>query len=165
VQSAGSLLDLFGGFQLAQGYDPQLSISGAQLTRLFQMSALALMFSSGAYQLLLGGWRGVSPPSRSARAEREATVHAMVTATTNMFVSSLQIAGPLIIVLFLADLGLGLADPHRARPERLLDGVPGEDPDHPDAGGHPVRRPSRGRDRTDRRRRRCARGRAGVTDV
>ena len=55
VQSAGSLLDLFGGFQLAQGYDPQLSLSGAQLTRLFQMSALALMFSSGAYQLLLGG--------------------------------------------------------------------------------------------------------------
>ena len=37
-----------------------------------------------------------------------ATIHVMITATTSMFVSSLQIAGPLIVVLFLADLGLGL---------------------------------------------------------
>lgn len=109
VQSAGSLLDLFGGFQLAQGYDPQLSITGAQLTRLFQMSALALMFSSGAYQLLLGGLaRSFTAIPLGSGLNVTATVHAMITATSNMFVSSLQIAGPLIIVLFLADLGLGL---------------------------------------------------------
>jgi flagellar biosynthetic protein FliR len=109
VQSAGSLLDLFGGFQLAQGYDPQLSLSGAQLTRLFQMSALALMFSSGAYQVLLGGLaRSFTAIPLGSGLNVSATVHAMITATTNMFVSSLQIAGPLIIVLFLADLGLGL---------------------------------------------------------
>ena len=36
IQSAGNLIDLFGGFTLAQGFDPQLQINGAQFTRLFR---------------------------------------------------------------------------------------------------------------------------------
>ena len=55
VQSAGSLIDLFGGFQLAQAFDPQSMVNGAQFTRLFQMTALALLFASGGYQLIIGG--------------------------------------------------------------------------------------------------------------
>ena len=55
IQSAGSLIDLFGGFTLAQAFDPQSMINGAQFTRLFQMTALALMFASGGYQVLIGG--------------------------------------------------------------------------------------------------------------
>ena len=51
VQSAGNLIDLFGGFQLAQAFDPQSMINGAQFTRLFQMTALALLFASDGYQL------------------------------------------------------------------------------------------------------------------
>ncbi|MDF2555926.1 MAG: flagellar biosynthetic protein FliR, partial [Microbacterium sp.] len=39
VQSAGGLIDVFGGFQLAQGFDPQMNVNGAQFTRLFQMIA------------------------------------------------------------------------------------------------------------------------------
>ena len=37
IQSAGNLIDLFGGFQLAQAFDPQSMINGAQFTRLFQV--------------------------------------------------------------------------------------------------------------------------------
>lgn len=109
VQSAGSLLDLFGGFQLAQGYDPQMSVTGAQLTRLFQITALALMFSSGAYQVLLGGIaKSFTAIPLGSGLNMSATAHTMTTAVTDMFVSALQIAGPLIVVLFLADIGLGL---------------------------------------------------------
>jgi flagellar biosynthetic protein FliR len=32
----------------------------------------------------------------------------MITATAGMFLAALQIAGPLLVVLFLADVGLGL---------------------------------------------------------
>ncbi len=46
VQSAGALVDLFGGFTLAQAYDPQSQVNGAQFTRLFQMASLALLFAS-----------------------------------------------------------------------------------------------------------------------
>ena len=55
IQSAGNLIDLFGGFQLAQGFDPQMMINGAQFARLYQMTALALLFASGGYQLIIGG--------------------------------------------------------------------------------------------------------------
>ena len=55
VQSAGNLIDLFGGFQLAQAFDPQAMVNGAQFTRLFHMAAMALLFSTDGYQLILGG--------------------------------------------------------------------------------------------------------------
>ena len=55
VQAAGGLIDLFGGFPLAQAFDPQSMVNGAQFTRLFQMTALALMFATGGYQLIIGG--------------------------------------------------------------------------------------------------------------
>lgn len=55
VQSAGALIDLFGGFTLAQAFDPQSQVNGAQFTRLFQMTALALLFTSGGYQMIIGG--------------------------------------------------------------------------------------------------------------
>lgn len=109
VQSAGSLIDLFGGFQVAAAFDPQMNLQGAQFTRLFQMAALALMFSSGAYQLVIAGIaKTFSVVPLDGHLNIDFTVHAMITGVTDMFLAALQIAGPLIIVLFLADLGLGL---------------------------------------------------------
>ena len=58
VQSAGSLIDLFSGFQLAQSFDPQMNVNGAQFTRLMQMAALALLFASDGYQLVITGLTG-----------------------------------------------------------------------------------------------------------
>lgn len=109
VQSAGNLIDLFGGFQLAQGYDPQMMINGAQYTRLFQMTALALLFTSGGYQLIIGGLARSFTALPVAGGLNLATPVAAVTAAVGqMLLASLQIAGPLIVVLFLADAGLGL---------------------------------------------------------
>jgi len=109
VQSAGNLIDLFGGFQVAQAYDPQMNINGAQFTKIFQMASLALVFSSGAYQLILGGLaKTFTAIPLDAHLTMAVDAHAMVTAVTTMFVSAVQIGGPLIIVLFLADIGLGL---------------------------------------------------------
>ena len=54
IQSAGALIDLFGGFQMAQAFDPMSMTNGAQFARLYQMTALVLLFASDAYQLVLG---------------------------------------------------------------------------------------------------------------
>ena len=109
IQSAGNLIDLFGGFTLAQGYDPQLQINGAQFTRLFQMTALALLFASGGYQLIIGGLaRTFSAIPIGGGIDLAAPLAALTSATGQMLLSALQIAGPLIVVLFLADAGLGL---------------------------------------------------------
>ena len=109
VQSAGGLIDLFGGFQLAQAYDPQSMTNGAQFSRLFQMAALALMLSSGAYQLSLGGlFRTFDALPLGGGIDLGASSEALIGGVTQMFLAALQIAGPLLIVLFLADAGLGL---------------------------------------------------------
>jgi flagellar biosynthetic protein FliR len=109
VQSAGNLVDLFGGFQLAQAYDPQAMVNGAQFTRLFQMTALALLFASGGYQLIIGGLvRSYDAIPLAAGIDLADPVKEMVTGVGQMFLASVQIAGPLIVVLFLADVGLGL---------------------------------------------------------
>lgn len=109
VQSAGYLIDLFGGFQLAQAFDPQAMVNGAQFTRLFQMGALVLLFASDAYQLIIGGLvRTFTALPLGGGIDFAGPVEAMTTGVTQMFLASVQIAGPLLVVLFLADAGLGL---------------------------------------------------------
>ena len=109
VQAAGSLIDLFGGFTLAQAFDPQSMVNGAQFTRLFQMTALALMFASGGYQLLIGGLtRSFDAFPLGLGMDLSRPVEMMAHGVSQMFLAALQIAGPLAVVLFLADVGLGL---------------------------------------------------------
>jgi flagellar biosynthetic protein FliR len=109
VQSAGGLLDLFGGFQLALGFDPQSMIQGAQFARLFHMTALALIVSSGAYLVIFSGlFRSFEAIPLAAGVDLAASAESIAGAVTGMFVAAAQIAGPLIVVLFLADVGLGL---------------------------------------------------------
>lgn len=109
VQAAGSLIDVFGGFQLAQAYDPYSMVNGAQFTRLFHMTALALLFVSGGYQLIVAGLaRSFDAVPVDGALDLADPVRMLVTAVTQMVLAALQIAGPLLLVLFLADLGLGL---------------------------------------------------------
>ncbi|WIB69228.1 flagellar biosynthetic protein FliR [Curtobacterium sp. MCBD17_026] len=109
VQSAGALIDLFGGFTLAQAFDPQSQVNGAQFTRLFQMTALALLFTSGGYQLIVGGLvRSFDAVPLTGTFAVDGLAAMLVTAMSQMFLATLQIAGPLVVVLFLADVGLGL---------------------------------------------------------
>lgn len=109
VQSAGHLIDLFGGFSMAQAFDPQSMVNGAQFTRLFQMAALALLFASDGYQLIIGGLvRSFTALPLGGGVDLAEPVAAMTTGVTQMFLAAVQIAGPLLVVLFLADAGLGL---------------------------------------------------------
>lgn len=109
VQSAGNLIDLFGGFQLAQAFDPQSMINGAQFTRLFHMAALALLFSTDGYQLILGGlMRTFTAVPVNVVLDGAPSADSLIKGFSQLFLASVQIAGPMIIVLFLADVGLGL---------------------------------------------------------
>ncbi|MET0435271.1 flagellar biosynthetic protein FliR [Cellulomonas sp. GbtcB1] len=109
VQAAGNLIDLFGGFQLAQAFDPQNMTSGAQFARLYNMTCLVLLFVSGAYQLLIGGLaRSFDAVPPGTGLDLAAMGQAVTTGLSDMFLAALQIGGPLLVVLFLTDVGLGL---------------------------------------------------------
>lgn len=109
VQSAGGLIDLFGGFQLAQAFDPQMNVSGAQFTRLFQMIALALLISSNGYALILAGLaRSFTAVPVDGMIALSSPIELLTGTAAQLLLSAVQIAGPLLLVLFLADVGLGL---------------------------------------------------------
>ena len=135
IQSAGSLIDLFSGFQMAQAFDPQMMVNGAQFTRLLQMAAIALLFASDGYQLVIGGLTGsfaalplaggidLGQPVRGdddgghrhvprRRADRRTAAGGAVPRRRR--------ARP--------------ADPRGAGAERVLAGLPAEDPADADAG-------------------------------
>ncbi|MFL6140952.1 MAG: flagellar biosynthetic protein FliR [Labedaea sp.] len=110
VQAAGDLLDMFGGFSLAYAFDP-MSYSGnnAVLGRFYGLLATTLMFATDAHQLVIRGFTlsyeaipldGVLSLGRLG--------DLLTTGLGKMFLSAVLIAGPLIVVLFCADIGLGL---------------------------------------------------------
>ncbi|WP_325048773.1 flagellar biosynthetic protein FliR [Amnibacterium setariae] len=108
IQSAGSLIDLFAGFQLSQAFDPLMNVNGAQMTRLMQMVALGLLFVSGGAELVLGGlFRTFRALPVTGFLSQDAGER-LLPGLGQMFVAAVQIAGPIVVVLFLADVGLGV---------------------------------------------------------
>jgi flagellar biosynthetic protein FliR len=108
VQAAGELIDLASGFTLASLYDPATNVSVSMFGRVYQMVAVTLLFALNGHLFLLRGFMKsydvfpMNPVSISALAG---------TVTSNVgafFVSALEIAAPVLVVLFLADLALGL---------------------------------------------------------
>ena len=109
LQSAGNLIDLFGGFQIAQAFDPMSQTSSAQFGRLYQFLAVVLLFASNGYQLVLTGLVRTFDLLPLGKSLDLATYsHLATSGLTQMVVAAVQIAGPLLVVLFLADVGLGL---------------------------------------------------------
>lgn len=109
VASAGSLIDLASGFQMATVYDPGSMVNGAQFTRLFQNGMIAMMLASGAHiPLFLGFGTSFDAIALGELPDMPSAAAAVAAAFTGMFAAAAQIAAPLIAVLFLADVGLGL---------------------------------------------------------
>ena len=109
VAAAGSLVDVFGGFSLAQGFDP-LGMNGSTIFGTFHsMLATALLFVSGGYLLVVGGLlKTFAVLPIGATPDLSGAPEVLTTAFVMFFVTAVQIALPLVAVLFIADLGLAL---------------------------------------------------------
>lgn len=109
IAAAGSLIDVFGGFSLAQGFDPLGMTQNTIFGKFHQMLAVVLLFVSGGHLMVIGGLLrtfdfvplGTSPDWSGAP-------EVMTRAFHLFFVTAVQIALPMIAVLFLADLGLAV---------------------------------------------------------
>ncbi|PPK66495.1 flagellar biosynthetic protein FliR [Actinokineospora auranticolor] len=110
VQAAGDLLDVFGGFSLAFAFDP-LSFSGnnAVLGRFYGLTATALMFATDAHQLVIRGFTlSYEAVPLTGAFSFERLGDGLVTGLGRLFLAAVLIAGPMIVVLFCVDIGLGL---------------------------------------------------------
>jgi flagellar biosynthesis protein FliR len=109
VQMAGDLIDLTGGFSLQPAYDPLSMTTSSSVGRLHYLLATTLLFTSGGHLLIVRGfatsYEGM-PVGGSVPTEQLAQV--LITALSLMFLAALQIAGPMVAVLLLADVALAL---------------------------------------------------------
>ncbi|GAA1598904.1 flagellar biosynthetic protein FliR [Actinoplanes couchii] len=109
VQAAGDLLDLFGGFTLAATYDPFSQSSASIFGRFYNLVALTLLFASDGHQMILRGFlQSFRTLPLDASFDLETLSKLLLRGVGEFFMAAVQIAGPLIAVLFLADVALGL---------------------------------------------------------
>ncbi|RBY74359.1 flagellar biosynthetic protein FliR [Geodermatophilus sp. TF02-6] len=109
VQYAGDLIDVTGGFSLQPAYDPLSMTTSSSIGRLHHLLATTLLFTSGGHLLIVRGfatsYEGL-PVGGSFPADQFGQV--LLTAFSMMFLAALQIAGPMVAVLLLADVALAL---------------------------------------------------------
>jgi flagellar biosynthesis protein FliR len=109
IRGAGELIDYFGGFSLTQAFDPMSLQNDSVFGRLNDLLAVTLLFASDGYLIIVKGLlssydafplHGVAPLNE---------LQQLVTNDVGTFmVSAVEIAGPLLAVLVMADVGLGL---------------------------------------------------------
>jgi flagellar biosynthetic protein FliR len=109
VQAAGDLIDVFGGFTLAAAYDPLSMNQSSIFGRFYNLVAVTLLFASNGHQLVLRGFLQSYKTLPLDANFSMATFNSLITkGIAEMFLSGLQIAGPMIAVLFLTDVAFGL---------------------------------------------------------
>ncbi|QXG75034.1 flagellar biosynthetic protein FliR [Modestobacter sp. L9-4] len=109
VQVAGDLIDVTGGFSLQPAYDPLSLSTHGVIGRLHYLLAITLMFTSGAHLLLVRGFvTSYEGLPLGGALPTEQLGHTLLTAFSMMFLAAMQIAGPLVAVLLLADVALAL---------------------------------------------------------
>ena len=109
IAAAGSLVDVFGGFALASAFDPLSMQMNTIFGKFHQMLATMLLFASGGHLVVIGGLLktfeflplGETP-------DFDSTPTMLIEAFSMFFLTAVQIALPMIAVLFIADLGLAL---------------------------------------------------------
>jgi flagellar biosynthetic protein FliR len=106
--AAGSLIDLFGGLVLPPSLDPLSNDQTPMLGQFYEQVAVVLLFAGNGELLIVDGFVrsfnsvGMSLPSSHNLAE------VMISAVATFFTAALEIAAPILIVLFSAQIVLGM---------------------------------------------------------
>ncbi|GIF24230.1 flagellar biosynthetic protein FliR [Actinoplanes tereljensis] len=109
LQAAGDLLDLFGGFTLAMGYDPLSMNQSSVFGRFYNLVAVTILFATGGHQMILRGFlQSFRTMPLNLNFDLATFSQLLLKGVGELFLAAIQIAGPLIIVLFLTDVAFGL---------------------------------------------------------
>jgi len=108
LQAAGQFVDLFAGFSLSAIYDPFNGAQAAIFGRFYELLATTLLFTSDAYLILVNGFFrsfDVIPAGGLSMS----TISSLLTRNMGEFlIAAIEIAGPILACLFLAEITLGL---------------------------------------------------------
>jgi flagellar biosynthetic protein FliR len=115
VTAAGSLADLFGGIVLPPSLDPLSSNQTPMLGQFYEQVAVVLLFAGNGELLIVDGFMRSFDSVGLTLSSLGEIAHMVITAVSTFFVAALEIAAPVIIVLFAAQIVLGMvskAIPH-----------------------------------------------------
>lgn len=109
IQAAGDMIDLFGGFTLAMAFDPLSQVQSSIFGRFYNLLAVTLLFATEGHQMVLRGFMmSYTSLPLNDTLSLETLSRLLTEGVVDMFLAAIQIAGPLIAVLFLTDVGFGL---------------------------------------------------------
>lgn len=109
ITAAGRFIDLTGGFEMASAFDPMTMIQGGPFGRFYSLTAVVLLFVSDAYQLMIRGLaRSFDALPLGVGLDLGVMADEAAMRFGDIFLGGLMIAGPLMAVLFLVDIGFGL---------------------------------------------------------
>lgn len=108
IHFAGSMVDHSGGFNLSQQYDPSLGESSSVFARMYQLVATMLMFASGAHLIVIQGFLKSFDVVAVSGFDLSGFSENIVKQLGFVFVAGLEIAAPFVVILFIAELALGL---------------------------------------------------------
>ena len=109
IRGAGELVDYFGGFSLTQAYDPMALQNSSVFGRVNDLLAVTLLFAGDGYLIIVKGLLSSYDAFPLHGGTPLKVLSELVTKDVGSFmVSAVEIAGPLLAVLVMADVGLGL---------------------------------------------------------
>jgi flagellar biosynthetic protein FliR len=108
LQAAGALVDLFAGFSLAAIYDPMNESQVAIFGRFYELLAVTLLFTTNAYLLLVNGFFRSFDVIPAKGLSIESVSNVLTKNLGQFLIAAMEVAGPVLGCLFLAELTLGL---------------------------------------------------------
>jgi flagellar biosynthetic protein FliR len=118
VQSAGALVDYSAAFSSGVLYDPFAGAGLSPMARLYQLLATSLLFTSGGYLLFVAGIVRSFEAAPLSGLSLGGLGELLTDRLGSMVIAAIQIALPLLVALFMAELVLGLMA--RAAPQLNL---------------------------------------------
>ncbi len=108
LQAAGSLIDLFAGYSIASIYDPLSDASAAVFGRFYNLVAVTLLFAIDGHLLLARGFL-TSFEAVGLQLSDLGRIGELLTHDLGLFfVAAVEVAAPVVAVLFLTELALGV---------------------------------------------------------
>jgi flagellar biosynthetic protein FliR len=115
VQAAGSLIDVMGGFTISQSMDPFSNAQSSVFGRIYQLLATTLLFAINGHLMLVKGFMNSFDAVGTTGFKMAGVSDVLIHSFLKFFVAAIEIAGPLLAALFLAEIVLGLLS--RAAPQ------------------------------------------------
>ena len=108
LQAAGQFVDLFAGFSLSTIYDPFNNAQAAVFGRFYQLLATTLLFTTNAYLILVSGFFRSFEVVPAGGLSLNVISSILTKNLGEFLIAAIEISGPILACLFLAELTLGL---------------------------------------------------------